>query len=124
MFSKNAPSSTIENKNGIPSIIGGDVVIQGNVTSQGLVQLDGKFEGEIRIHSLTVGEQGWVDGVIDAQEIIIKGKVTGNVFARNRVKIKAGSTVIGDVHYGEIELDPGAHLSGHLISTTDNEQDN
>jgi cytoskeletal protein CcmA (bactofilin family) len=113
MFSKNAPSSTIENKNGIPSIIGGDVVIQGNVTSQGLVQLDGKFEGEIRIHSLTVGEQGWVDGVIDAQEIIIKGKVTGSINAI-KVTIEKTANISGDITHHSISVASGAKVNANI----------
>ena len=115
MFSKNknAQSPAIINKNGTPSIIGGDVVIQGNVTSQGLVQLDGKFEGEIHVHSLTVGDQGWVDGLIDAQEVVIKGKVTGAI---NAIKVTLDKTadVSGDIRHHSISIASGAKVNGSI----------
>ncbi|MFT5924715.1 MAG: cytoskeletal protein CcmA (bactofilin family) [Paraglaciecola sp.] len=115
MFSKNkdAQSPAIVNKNSTPSIIGGDVVIQGNVTSQGLVQLDGKFEGEIRIHSLTVGEQGWVDGVIHAQEVVIKGKVTGAINAIE-VTLEKTADVSGDITHHSISIASGAKVNGSI----------
>jgi len=110
---KNAQSSATASKNDRPSIIGGDVVIQGNVTSQGLMQLDGKFEGEIRIHSLTVGEQGWVDGLIDAQEVVIKGKVTGAI---NAIKVTLDKTanVSGDITHHSISIASGAKVNGSI----------
>jgi cytoskeletal protein CcmA (bactofilin family) len=113
MFSKNAQSSTSENKNSTPSIIGKDVVIKGNVTSQGLVQLDGKFEGEIRIHSLTVGEQGWVDGVINAQEVVIKGKITGAINAI-KVTLEKTADVCGDITHHSISVASGAKVNGSI----------
>jgi len=113
MFSKNAQSSTSENKNSTPSIIGKDVVIKGNVTSQGLVQLDGKFEGEIRIHSLTVGEQGWVDGVINAQEVVIKGKITGAINAI-KVTLEKTADVCGDITHHSISIASGAKVNGSI----------
>ncbi|MFQ3237109.1 MAG: cytoskeletal protein CcmA (bactofilin family) [Paraglaciecola sp.] len=115
MFSKNKntqPPTTV-NKNGTPSIIGGDVVIQGNITGQGVVQLDGKFEGEIHIHSLTVGEQGWVDGLIDAQEVMVKGKVTGAI---NAIKVTLDKTadVNGDITHHSISIASGAKVQGSI----------
>jgi cytoskeletal protein CcmA (bactofilin family) len=115
MFSKNKDTQSpgTVDKNGTPSIIGGDVVIQGNITSKGLVQLDGKFEGEIRIHSLTVGEQGWVDGLIDAQEVVIKGKVTGVI---NAIKVTLDKTadVSGDITHHSISIASGAKVHGSI----------
>ncbi|MFB1035632.1 MAG: polymer-forming cytoskeletal protein [Sinobacterium sp.] len=113
MFSKNAQSSTSENKNSTPTLIGKDVVIKGNVTSQGLVQLDGKFEGEIRIHSLTVGEQGWVDGVINAQEVVIKGKITGAINAI-KVTLEKTADVCGDITHHSISIASGAKVNGSI----------
>ena len=77
------------------------------------MQLDGKFEGEIRIHSLTVGEQGWVDGVIDAQEIIIKGKVTGSINAI-KVTIEKTADISGDITHHSISVASGAKVNANI----------
>ena len=123
MFSKNkdAQSPAVINKNSTPSIIGGDVVIQGNVTSQGLVQLDGKFEGEIRIHSLTVGEQGWVDGLIYAQEVVIKGKVTGAINAIE-VTLEKTANVSGDITHHSISIANGAKVNGSITQINEEQK--
>ncbi|MFT6899321.1 MAG: cytoskeletal protein CcmA (bactofilin family) [Paraglaciecola sp.] len=123
MFSKNkdTQSPATVDKNGTPSIIGGDVVIQGNITSKGLVQLDGKFEGEIRIHSLTVGEKGWVDGLIDAQEVVIKGKVTGVI---NAIKVTLDKTadVSGDITHHSISIASGAKVHGSITQINEEQK--
>ena len=123
MFSKtkNIQSPAIVNKNSPPSIIGGDVVIQGNVTSQGLVQLDGKFEGEIHIHSLAVGEQGWVDGIIDAQEVVIKGKVTGAIHAI-KVTLEKTADVSGDITHHSISIASGAKVNGSITQINEEQK--
>ncbi len=123
MFSKNkdAKSPAVINKNSTPSIIGGDVVIQGNVTSQGLLQLDGKFEGEIRIHSLTVGVQGWVDGLIYAQEVVIKGKVTGAINAIE-VTLEKTADVSGDITHHSISISSGAKVNGSITQINEEQK--
>ena len=64
--------------NNAPSIIGSDVVITGNIVTQGEIQLDGKVEGDIRSSALTIGESGIVVGSVSASEVIIKGTVKGS----------------------------------------------
>ena len=102
-----------------------DIELVGDLSFSGLLQVKGNIYGNIisptdSEATLLIEEGATVTGEIRVPYIQIKGKVTGNVFASNRISIRAGSTIIGDVHYAQIELDPGAHLSGHLISTLDN----
>jgi len=122
MFSKNkdqtqpAPLS----KNATPSIIGTDVVIQGNVISQGLIQLDGKIEGEININSLTIGEQGWIDGNIEAQEVTVKGKVTGSINAI-KVILEKTAQVTGDINHKTISIEAGAQIDASIKQIVEDE---
>jgi cytoskeletal protein CcmA (bactofilin family) len=129
MFGKKTKTTPHQSPRRIASQLEADIELVGDLSFSGLLQVKGNIYGNIispadSDATLLVEEGATITGEIRVPYIQIRGKVTGNVFASNRVKIKAGSTVIGDVHYGEIELDPGAHLSGHLISTTDNEKDN
>lgn len=122
MFSKNKDQTQPAplNKNATPSIIGADVVIQGNVISQGLIQLDGKIEGEININSLTIGEQGWVDGNIDAQEVTVKGKVTGAI---NAIKVTLEQTahIKGDINHKTISIESGAQIDASIKQIVEDE---
>ncbi|SFC85352.1 bactofilin family protein [Pseudoalteromonas denitrificans] len=115
MFSKNKDHNKPApiDKNATPSIIGTDVVIQGNVSSQGLIQLDGKIEGEISINSLTVGEKGWIDGAIEAQEVTVKGKVTGSISAIN-VILEKTAYVKGDIRHKTISIETGANIDASI----------
>ncbi len=115
MFSKNNDSTqqVTAVKNSTPSIIAQGVVITGNVISQGLIQLDGKIEGEIQINQLTIGEHGFVDGSVEAEEITIKGKITGSVTA-HRIIIEKTAQVSGDIHHGTLSIEAGANIDGTI----------
>lgn len=97
----------------IPSIIGSDVVIVGNVSSQGVIQLEGKIEGDINIRQLTVGHDGWVDGSVNADEAILKGKVTGTIKAR-KVVLEKTAKVHGDIQHEIISIEAGALIEGSM----------
>ena len=118
MFTKNKETSstakaTKTSSNAAPSIIGTDVIIIGNVSSQGTIQLDGKIEGEINIKHLTVGNQGWVDGSITAEEVIIKGKITGTIKA-HKVVLDKNAKVKGDIQHDVISIEAGAVIEGSI----------
>ena len=122
MFSKTKESSTEtpmkktgSNKaaSSIPSIIAPDVTIVGNVQSQGVIQLDGKVEGEIQIKHLTIGNEGWVDGTINADEVTIKGKVTGAINA-HQVTLEKSAKVHGDIQHDIISIEAGAVIDGKI----------
>lgn len=125
MFSKNKEtqvetnvkkSPTNTNTNTIPSIIGSDVTMVGNVSSQGTMQLEGKIEGDINIKHLTVGNDGWVEGSIIADEVILKGKVTGTIKAR-KVVLEKSAKVHGDIQHEIISIEAGAVIEGSVNST-------
>lgn len=98
-----------------------DIKLVGDLSFSGLLQLKGNIYGNVIAASgtdatLLIEEGATITGEVRAPYILIRGKVTGDVFATNRISISASSTIIGDIHYDEIELDEGAQLSGMLIS--------
>lgn len=97
--------------NDIPSIIGSDVTIVGNVSSQGVMQLEGKIEGDINLNHLTVGNDGCVEGTIVADEVILKGKVVGTIKAR-KVALEKTAKVHGDIQHEIISIEAGAVVEG------------
>ncbi|PWQ93911.1 bactofilin family protein [Leucothrix arctica] len=121
MFGKKTKSLPPVQPRRVASQLEEDIKLVGDLSFSGLLQLKGNVYGNIisppdSEATLLIEEGATVTGEIRVPYIQIKGKVTGNVFASHRISIKTGSTVIGDVHYNDIELDQGAHLSGHLIS--------
>lgn len=128
MFGKKTKTVTPITPRRIASQLEPDIELVGDLSFSGLLQIKGNIYGNIISPSdseatLLIEESATITGEIRVPYIQIKGKVTGNVYASHRISIKAGSTVIGDVHYNEIELDQGAHLSGHLISIEEKEEE-
>ena len=59
----------------VPSIIGEDLTIRGNVTSKGEIQIDGEIEGDIRCSSLLLGDKSKVTGGVAAEDVIVRGHI-------------------------------------------------
>jgi hypothetical protein len=72
--------------------------IEGKLTFEGSVQIDGQVEGDIEAQdSITVGETAVVTAQISAGTIVLKGKVTGDLVARKRVELRAPAKLIGNI---------------------------
>lgn len=105
--------NTIRPANSAPSIIGSDVAIKGNLTTLGEIQLDGTIEGDVRSASLTVGEHGSVQGTVIADEVIVKGTVTGQIKGRN-IRLEKTAKVKGDLFHETLSVEAGAFIEGNL----------
>lgn len=99
--------------NAVPSIISSDVVIKGNVSTLGEIQLDGTVEGDLKSNSVTVGEHGMVKGKISADDVIIKGTVKGSITGRN-IRIEKSAKITGDLCHQTLSIEAGAHIEGNL----------
>lgn len=120
MFSRkrSAATSTTRRtaaKPGAPglSLIGAEVRIGGDVTSDGALHVDGRIDGDVRCASLCQGEEGVIAGDIVAEEARIGGLVEGTLSAC-RVVIEASGRIAGDVAYDTISIAAGAQVEGRL----------
>jgi cytoskeletal protein CcmA (bactofilin family) len=91
----------------------------GNVSSEGVIQLDGRIEGEIHVRHLTVGIHGLVEGAIFAEEAIIKGRVTGSIKAQ-KVILEKTAEVRGNIQHEVISIEAGAVIEGKINHITEN----
>lgn len=98
---------------GAPSIVSAGVRIHGNIDSAGDVQLDGTVEGIVRCASLTVGEGGRVKGLIEAESVIIRGTVTGDIRA-NSLRLEKTARLEGDMVHRSIAIEAGARIGGRI----------
>jgi cytoskeletal protein CcmA (bactofilin family) len=96
--------------------LGSGLHIKGQLTGTEDLQIDGKVDGPISLngHQLTVGPTAVVNSEIHAGEVIVFGKVVGNVYARDRVDVKTDGSVIGDISTARISIEDGAHFKGRI----------
>jgi cytoskeletal protein CcmA (bactofilin family) len=99
--------------------IGRTVVIKGEISGAESLYIDGRVEGALTFkdHRVTVGRNGVVAANISAREVVIMGKVTGNVECSDRVDIRSEGTLTGDVISQRISVEDGAQLRGSVQLT-------
>lgn len=99
------------NEKTAPSVIGKDLTIVGNAYSAGQVHVSGDFQGDIQCASVVVGEMAVVTGNLEADEIVVSGKVTGTLRGK-RVKLQAYSRIEGDIYHESLAIEEGAVFAG------------
>jgi cytoskeletal protein CcmA (bactofilin family) len=96
--------------------IGKSVVIKGELSGSEDLYLDGEVEGSIELtgHSITIGPNGRVKANIHAREVVILGKVDGNVNGDERVEVKRSGVLAGDISTQRILIEDGAYFKGSI----------
>ncbi len=96
--------------------IGKSLVIKGEVTGSESLYIDGRVEGSINLpgNRVTVGRNGIVNANINAREIVVTGKVRGNLVASDRVDIRNEGSLTGDVIAQRISIEDGAFFKGGI----------
>lgn len=112
MFNK-----TTAKENGIetPSVnlIGAGTVIQGDITTNGDIRIDGSLTGLISVKGkLVIGVSGSIDGEIICQNADISGTIKGKVTVSELLTLKASAKLTGDIITNKIAIEPGAVFSG------------
>jgi cytoskeletal protein CcmA (bactofilin family) len=101
---------------GEQATIGKSLVIKGEVSGSESLYIDGKIEGTISLpgNRVTVGRNGQVAANIQAREVVVLGKVRGNVTASDRVDIRSEGSLTGDVAAARISIEDGAFFKGGI----------
>jgi cytoskeletal protein CcmA (bactofilin family) len=96
--------------------LGSSLQIKGQITGTEDLQIDGIVEGAISLrgHELTVGSTAQLKSEINAREVVVYGKVIGNVHARDRVDVKKDGSVVGDISTARITIEDGAQFKGRI----------
>ena len=100
------------------STIGEDLTITGNVTSKGEIHLDGHVQGDIHCASLVLGENSQVEGNIEAEDVVIRGRLVGAVRAL-RVTLQSTAHVEGDLLHQNLAVEQGAYFEGKSSRSDD-----
>jgi cytoskeletal protein CcmA (bactofilin family) len=96
--------------------IGKSLVIKGEVSGSEALYIDGRVEGTISLagNRVTVGPNGVVNANITAREIVVIGKLRGNLVASDRVDIRNEGSLTGDVIAQRISIEDGAFFKGGI----------
>jgi cytoskeletal protein CcmA (bactofilin family) len=99
--------------NNSKNVLNSDVEIKGNVKFSGELTLEGKLEGEVNSDgTLHVGETGIINGNVNAGVVVIRGKVNGNVIAREKIEIKSKAELFGDIRASKLAIEEGVTFVG------------
>jgi cytoskeletal protein CcmA (bactofilin family) len=98
------------------SRLGAGLQIKGEITGPEDLQVDGVVEGPISLDGrvLNVGSTAQLNSEIRAAEVVVCGKVVGNVHAGGRVEITKDGSIIGDIACARISIEDGAHFKGRI----------
>jgi cytoskeletal protein CcmA (bactofilin family) len=101
---------------GDQATIGKGLFIKGEITGSESLFIDGKVEGSVMLpgNRVTIGRNGQVSASITAREIVVLGKVRGNMSATDRVDIRAEGSLSGDVAAARISIEDGAFFKGGI----------
>jgi cytoskeletal protein CcmA (bactofilin family) len=122
---QNSPSQPAQNSNSLASqlrtpaeqaTIGRSLVIKGEIIGSESLYIDGKVEGTITMtdNRVTIGRNGNVTANINAKEVVVMGKLHGNVAVSDRVDIRAEGTMTGDVAAHRLSIEDGAFFKGSV----------
>jgi cytoskeletal protein CcmA (bactofilin family) len=101
------------NANTAKNVLSADVEIKGNVKFSGELAFDGKLDGEIQTEgTLTLGDSAVINGNINAQSVIVRGKVNGNINAKEKVEIKTKAELFGDIRASKLVIEEGVTYVG------------
>ena len=96
--------------------IGKSVVIKGELNGSEDLTVEGHVEGKIELkdHVLTIGPNGKIKASVFAKAVIVLGEVNGNVTASEKVDIRDGGSVDGDIISPRVAIAEGAHFRGSV----------
>jgi cytoskeletal protein CcmA (bactofilin family) len=95
------------------TIIGAGTIINGDITSNGDIRIDGTLIGNLSSKAkVLIGQDGVVEGDINGQQADIMGKVTGMLKIKEMLQLRGKSNVNGELYAGKLEVEPTATFNG------------
>jgi cytoskeletal protein CcmA (bactofilin family) len=96
--------------------IGKSVIIKGELSGSEDLYLEGQVEGKVELHghSLTVGPNGRVKANVNARDVILNGKLEGNLHCSGRVELRKSAVLTGDIVTQRIVIEDGALFKGSI----------
>ncbi|HTB85119.1 MAG TPA: polymer-forming cytoskeletal protein [Candidatus Sulfotelmatobacter sp.] len=101
------------NTNPGKNVLSSDVEIKGSLKFSGELNFDGKLDGDIQGEgTLTLGDNTVINGNLAAQSVVVRGKVTGNINAKDKIEIKTKAELFGDIRAAKLVVEEGVIFVG------------
>ena len=95
------------------NVLNSDVEIKGNIKFSGELTFDGKLDGEIHTDgTLNLGDGAVINGNVNATNVVVRGKVNGNITAKEKIDIKSKTELFGDIRATKLAIEEGVTFVG------------
>ncbi|HHY84656.1 MAG TPA: polymer-forming cytoskeletal protein [Verrucomicrobia bacterium] len=99
--------------NSSKNVLNADVEIKGTLKFSGELVFEGKLEGDIQTDgTLHLGDTAVITGNISAQSVVVRGKVNGNITAKDKIDIKGKTELFGDIRASKLAVEEGVTFVG------------
>jgi cytoskeletal protein CcmA (bactofilin family) len=98
----------------VASLVSDGITIEGGVTGEGEMQIDGIVRGDVRVGRLTVGETGHVEGSVFAEVVEVRGRIVGAITSK-QVRLYGTSYIDGDITHEQLAMETGAFFQGRSL---------
>lgn len=110
--------------NNVDTLIADGTCINGDMSFSGALFVDGEINGEVKgdiekQSVLSIGVHGKIKGNISTPYAIIFGQVDGDVYVTEKIDLKPGAKINGDLYYKVIEMNAGAEVNGKMVVVGD-----
>ena len=106
------------------TIIGRESVVNGKLSIQNSLRIEGRVNGEITsTGTVTIGAKGEVEGDIIAVNTIVGGRVKGSIKATEKIILETNSILVGDLQAARLTIDEGAMFEGKCSMTEEEEKE-
>src|SRR6266700_5889622 len=106
-------TSTNSTPNSSKNVLNSDVEIKGTLKFSGELTFDGKLDGDINSEgSLNLGDNAVVKGNLNVNNVVVRGKINGNIVAKEKIDIKSKAELFGDVRTPKLVIEEGVTFVG------------
>ena len=97
------------------SIIASDMTVIGDLETEGVVRIEGRVKGSVRVGTqVLVAQSAVIEGDLHTEEAVIAGRVSGAIHAKERVELQGTAVVAGDILTPRISIIEGAKVTGEV----------
>lgn len=120
MFGKKDYDNNYNNTDQIDTIIGKNSKIEGKITTNGTIRIDGTLDGDLFVQgNVIIGESGRVNGNVECFNIELSGTITGNTVSKEQLRITNSGKLLGDIVVKSFIVDENAVFEGSCTMKSD-----
>lgn len=110
---KDRDNASYDKMGDLNTLIGKGSVIEGNLTSEHSLRIDGKLIGNIKsTDSIIIGKDGHVQGEIDVKNVILGGSIKGKIVASGKITLESTAVFVGQLKAAKLVIAEGATFDG------------